>query len=417
MSRITAPRGTRDIVYPEVSHWQMLEEKVRSFYSRFLYREIRTPMFERSELFQRGIGDTTEVVQKEMYTFKDKGGRSLTLRPENTASVVRAAIEGNLFDTVFPLRFFYIGPMFRYDKPQKGRYRQFHQFGVEVFREESPELDAEVVYAAFAFLEELGLRDISLEINSVGCDDCRPDYLESLRRAARLHETEFCPDCQRKIVTNPLRIFDCKQAGCRTTAAKLPTITQHLCAVCSGHFEGLKAGLEAYEVAFKVNERMVRGLDYYTRTAFEITSGQLGAQNAILGGGRYNRLIRDLGGPDIPGIGFAAGMERLLLHLETQPAQEPLLCFMACQSPDYRPRAITLARKLWRAGYHAYVDYSASNLKKQFRRSDRMHAGLTLVLGEEEVAAGQVTVKDMEHQEQVRIPQEELLQWLEQRRK
>ena len=412
MNQITAPRGTRDIIFPEVAQWQMLEEKVRSFYSRFLYREIRTPMFERSELFQRGIGDATEVVQKEMYTFQDKAGRSLTLRPENTASVVRAAIEGNLFDAVFPLRFYYIGPMFRYDKPQKGRYRQFHQFGVEVFREDKPQLDAEVVFAAYAFLEELGLRDISLEINSVGCEKCRPGYLETLKVEARKRETDLCEDCRRKIDSNPLRIFDCKQPGCREASRDFPTITGHLCDDCAGHFLGLKAGLKAYDVDFVVNERMVRGLDYYTRTAFEITSGQLGAQNALLGGGRYNRLIRDLGGPDIPGIGFAAGMERLLLHLDAPPPREPRLCFLACQSPDQRARAMGMARDLWNAGFHAYVDYSAANLKKQFRRSDRMGAAYTLIFGEEEAASGEVTLKEMERQEQVRVSQQELVKWL-----
>ncbi|HDP94563.1 MAG TPA: histidine--tRNA ligase [Candidatus Aminicenantes bacterium] len=416
MNRINAPRGTRDIVYPEISHWQMLEARIREFYSRFLYREIRTPMFERSELFQRGIGDTTEVVQKEMYTFQDKAGRSLTLRPENTASVVRAAIENNLFDALFPLRFFYIGPMFRYDKPQKGRYRQFHQFGIEVFREESAELDAEVVYAAYAFLEELGLREISLEINSVGCDECRPAYLRVLQQAAQARRDELCADCRRKVDSNPLRIFDCKQPGCRSAAATLPTIAAHLCPGCAGHFVGLQAGLDTYSVPYKVNERMVRGLDYYTRTAFEITSDRLGAQNAILGGGRYNRLIRDLGGPDIPGVGFAAGMERLLLHLEISPENEPSLCFLACQSAEFRPQVMKLARVLWQAGYHAYVDYSNANLKKQFRRSDRMAANFTLVLGEEEAAEGKVTVKDMTRQEQVRIPQQELLKWMNQRK-
>lgn len=416
MNRINAPRGTRDIVYPEITAWQILEERIREFYSRFLYREIRTPMFEHSELFQRGIGDATEVVQKEMYTFEDKAGRSLTLRPENTASVVRAAIEGGLFDAVFPLRFFYIGPMFRYDKPQKGRFRQFHQFGVEVFREENPELDAEVVYAAYAFLEELGLKEISLEVNSVGCEECRPAYLKVLQQEARAHQQELCLDCRRKIDTNPLRIFDCKQPGCRAAAATFSTITPHLCRGCTDHFAGVRAGLDTYAVPYTVNERMVRGLDYYTRTAFEITSDRLGAQNAILGGGRYNRLVRDLGGPDIAGIGFAAGMERLLLHLEIAPGKDPQICFLACQSADSRADAMKLARQLWRAGYPAYLDYSAANLKKQFRRSDRMNAAFTLVLGTEESASGEVSIKDMVRQEQVRIPQQELLQWLDQRK-
>ena len=416
MSRINAPRGTRDIYFPEVARWQFLEAKVHEFFSRFLYREIRTPVFERSELFQRGIGDATEVVQKEMYTFMDKGDRSLTLRPENTASVVRAAIERNLFDEIFPLRFYYLGPMFRYDKPQKGRYRQFHQFGVEVFREESPELDAEVVYSAYAFLEELGIQDITLEINSVGCPQCRPQYLEKLRSAAQSRVGALCKDCVRKVDTNPLRIFDCKNPACREVARGFPTITANLCPDCDSHFAGLRAGLEAFEVPFTVNELLVRGLDYYTKTAFEITSGQLGAQNALLGGGRYNQLIGELGGPDIPGIGFAAGMERILLHLDTPPPPGPALNFVAFQKPEYLSHAIRLARRLWAAGHRAYVDYGSKNLKKQFRRSDRLNADRTLILGEEEIAENQVTVKDMREKSQIRMDMEELLPWLERNR-
>ena len=283
-TKINAPKGTKDIFFPEVDKWQYVEQEIREFFSQFLYKEIRTPIFEHSELFQRGIGSETEVVQKEMYTFIDKGDRSVTLRPENTASVVRAAIEHNLFNTLFPLRFFYIGPMFRYEKPQKGRQRQFHQMGIEVFGDEGPGVDAEVIYGAFKFLERLNIKDIRLLINSVGCSDCRPGYIKKLEAEAERHHDSLCADCQRKIHTNPLRIFDCKNPKCIEVSERFPKITDHLCEECGTHFRGVRESLDLLEVEYTLNPRMVRGLDYYTKTAFEITSGQLGAQDSVLGG-------------------------------------------------------------------------------------------------------------------------------------
>ncbi len=411
MSDLQAVKGTKDIVHPEVALWQHLESAIRDYYRRFLYREIRTPLFEYSELFQRGIGETSEVVQKEMYTFLDKGGRSLTLRPENTASVVRAAIEHNLFEEIFPLKFFYIGAMFRYDKPQKGRYRQFHQFGVEVFADPTPQVDAEVIFAAVDFLARLGIADIRLHLNSVGCSDCRPGYLQVLRAAATAAGEALCPDCRRKAETNPLRIFDCKNEGCIGVAASFPVVTDHLCAPCRDHFAEVQATLIQMGVLFTPDPRLVRGLDYYTRTAFEVTSGQLGAQNALLGGGRYNNLVRDLGGPDVPGIGFAAGMERLVLHLQPPEAGDAIL-FVAFQSEAQLSTAIDLARGMWDAGYAALLDYGGRNLKKQFRKADRVGARFTLVVGEEEVLTNQVTVKDMRTQQQQRVAVRELLPWI-----
>lgn len=412
MNEIKAPKGTRDIFTPEIQKWQYLENAIHSYFKKFLYQEIRTPIFEHSELFSRGIGSETEVVQKEMYTFTDKSDRSLTLRPENTASVVRAAIENNLFETVAPLRFYYIGPMFRYDKPQKGRYRQFQQFGVEVFADDSPQVDAEVIFAAVDFLRKLAIHDIKLELNSVGCPQCRPGYLQILRAAARDDEKNLCLDCQRKIEGNPLRIFDCKLPACAETAGRLPLISDHLCADCRDHFAAVRETLSWMNIPFQLNTRLVRGLDYYTKTAFEITSGHLGAQNALLGGGRYNNLIKELGGPDMAGIGFAAGMERIILHLEHLELPKAKTIFVAYGDQQWLAHAIQLAQVLRAEGYPVYLDYQGKNLRKQFKKADRVGAAFTLIMAEDEIKSGSVSVKNMASQEQIKISLKDLNEWL-----
>lgn len=411
-NKVTAPKGVKDLFPPEIAKWQYLEQKVREYFSRFMYREIRTPIFEHSELFLRGIGSETEVVQKEMYTFEDKSGRSITLRPENTASVVRAAIENNLFNDLFPPRFFYIGPMFRYEKPQKGRFRQFHQLGLEVFDDASPGVDAEVIYCAWSFLEHIGVQAASLFINSVGCPECRPGFLQKLEAEAARHESSLCADCQRKIHSNPLRIFDCKNEACATLSEAFPKITDHLCSDCHSHFAAVRKFLEILGVPFTVNPRMVRGLDYYTKTAFEITSGQLGAQNAVLGGGRYNNLVKELGGADICGIGFAAGMERIVLHLPDMPDKPSKTIFIAYQKPELEPEAVKLTKTLWEKGVAAYICYDANNMKKQFKRGDRIGADFTFVIGEDEVAQNAVSIKYMATRQQITLQIEELDQWL-----
>ncbi|MCX6553645.1 MAG: histidine--tRNA ligase [Candidatus Aminicenantes bacterium] len=408
MSEIKAAKGTRDIFPPEIQKWQFLENAIHDYYKKFLYQEIRTPIFEHSELFSRGIGSETEVVQKEMYTFSDKSDRSLTLRPENTASVVRAAIENNLFETVAPLRFYYIGPMFRYDKPQKGRYRQFHQFGIEVFADDSPQVDAEVIFAAVDFLNKLRIADIRLELNSVGCPRCRPLYLEVLRKAARAEGGRLCADFRRKIEGNPLRIFDCKLPECAETTRDFPLLDGHLCAECRDHFAAVRETLSWMNVPFQLNPRLVRGLDYYTKTAFEVTSGQLGAQNALLGGGRYNNLIKELGGPDMAGIGFAAGMERIILHLENPALPKIKNLFVAYGEQKWLAHAIQLAEVLRAEGYPVYLDFQGKNLKKQFKKADKIAAAFTLILAEDEIASKSVSIKNMASQEQKKIPLKDL---------
>jgi histidyl-tRNA synthetase len=414
MNEIKAPKGTRDIVAPEIGKWQYLEDALRAYYGRFLYQEIRTPIFEHSELFSRGIGGETEVVQKEMYTFRDKADRSLTLRPENTASVVRAAIENNLFETAAPLRFYYIGPMFRYDKPQKGRFRQFHQYGVEVLGDDAPQLDAEVIFAAVDFLRQLGIEQVQLELNSVGCPNCRPAYLQVLRQAAQGETEGLCADCQRRLAGNPLRIFDCKQHACTGVAQRLPVIGDHLCQECRDHFAAVREALSWMNVPFRLNPRLVRGLDYYTKTAFEVTSGQLGAQNALLGGGRYNNLVRELGGPDMAGIGFAAGMERIILHLEHLAPPPARRLFVAYGEAQWLAHAVQLAQALRREGYPVYLDYQGRNLKKQFKKADRIAAAYALILGADEIQNSTISIKDMASQEQSQIPLKDLNAWLKQ---
>jgi histidyl-tRNA synthetase len=347
-----------------------------------------------------------------MYTFTDKANRSLTLRPENTPPVVRAALEHNLLHEIFPLRFYYIGPMFRYDKPQKGRYRQFHQFGAEVFGDPTPEVDAEVIYSAYGFLREIRVGDIELLINSVGCRECRPPYLKLLKKAAQAVEDRLCGDCRRKVHTNPLRIFDCKVETCKALSRDFPSITDHLCQECGDHFSVVKESLKNLGVGYTLNPRLVRGLDYYTKTAFEITSGRLGAQDSLLGGGRYNNLIQELGGTDIPGMGFAAGMERIILHLDSLDREKSPAILIAYQTPAIRSEAMRLGQHLWDRGFTAYIEYNAKNMKKQFRQGNRIGAGFTFILGEDELANQTVSIKDMKTQEQTQIKREGLDQWL-----
>lgn len=412
MTKIIAPKGTKDLFQPEILKWQFLEARIRQFFSRFLYQEIRTPIFEHSELFQKGTGSETEVVQKEMYTFRDKANRSITLRPENTPSVVRAIMENNLLTEIFPARFFYIGPMFRYDKPQKGRFRQFHQFGVEIFGETSAEVDAELIFSAFGFLNEVNLEDIEIHINSVGCPQCRPGFLPELQAAAQKQQNELCPDCQRKTSTNPLRIFDCKKQQCIDISNQFPKITDYLCQDCHDHFQVVQRTLSTFEVPFTPNPRLVRGLDYYTRTVFEITSGQLGAQDALLGGGRYDHLFQELGGKNIPATGFAAGIERIILHLDKIPETKTSIIFIAYQNAAMKTEAIKLSASLRKKGLAVFMDYNDRNIKKQFKKSDRVGAAFTFILGEDEIANQSISVKNMKTTEQTQIKREDLDQWL-----
>src|SRR5882672_8615091 len=316
---IQAVKGTKDLLPDEIAAWHRIEGTARALFARYGYREIRTPIFEQTELFARSIGAETDIVSKEMYTFEDRDGTSLTLRPEATAGIVRAVIEHNLMNTDPALKVYAMGPMFRRERPQKGRYRQFHQVNVEVFGVTSPSVDVEVVEMAMAYIKGCGLSQYELVLNSVGDEKCRPVYVETLRTALRARASELCADCQRRTETNPLRVLDCKVPEDQAVIESLPRISDHLCAECRDHFAEVRRELGLLEIPYQLSHRLVRGLDYYVRTTFEVLSGELGAQNSVLGGGRYDGLVKQLGGPDIPGIGFALGMERLVMLIPPVP--------------------------------------------------------------------------------------------------
>lgn len=401
---ITGPRGTKDVLPEASAHWQYVEKTAREVCRTYAYQEIRTPIFEHTELFLRGIGETTDIVQKEMYTFNDRGGRSVTLRPENTASVVRSYLENKLYSGPQPTKVYYIGPMFRYDRPQAGRLRQFHQFGLEAIGAGGPAVDAEIIMAAVQFFRKLGLTDLNLFINSVGCPKCRPVYRTRLQEALRDKLPDFCPDCQSRFDRNPMRILDCKSEKCAELSADAPEMAECLCEECAGHFAGLKELLTAAGVDYKVNPRLVRGLDYYTKTAFEIQYPLLGAQSAICGGGRYDGLIGECGGDPTPAIGYAIGLERVLLALEKQsllPAiPTEIDVFVAAVDDATRAKAFQLLCGLRRAGLRCDMDFMERSLKAQLKQANRYPARFVAIIGEEEAAQDKVTLKNMTTGEQ-----------------
>ncbi|MEW6698077.1 MAG: histidine--tRNA ligase [Bacillota bacterium] len=415
----TKPRGTNDILPGEVEKWQYLEELTRRVCKEYGYGEARTPIFEHTELFSRGVGETTDIVEKEMYTFIDRGDRSLTLRPEGTAATVRAYVENKMYALPQPVKLFYIGPMFRYDRPQAGRYRQFHQFGVEVFGTDSPSVDAEVIAMAMDIYERIGLKDLELHINSVGCPECRPVLREKLQEHFRPHVEKLCTNCQGRFDRNPLRILDCKNEQCQEVGRHAPTTLDALCTECDSHFALVKGYLDAVGVQYIVNNRLVRGLDYYTRTAFEIMARDIGAQSSIGGGGRYNGLIEECGGPATPGIGFALGLERILLTAERQGITFPVTrgpaAFIATVGTGVESHAFRLLQELRRQGVAAEKDYLARSLKAQMKYAGKLDARLVIILGEEEAARGVAVVRDMQAGEQQEVPLGELVNYINSR--
>jgi histidyl-tRNA synthetase len=419
---IKSPRGTRDLLPPDTALWNFVEAAVRDVFRAYNFHEIRTPIFESTELFARGVGEETDVVSKEMFTWEDRGraesdkGQSLTLRPENTAGVVRAYIEHKLWDRGLN-KFFYIGPQFRRERPQKGRYRQFYQIGAEVIGpasagSESPERDAEILELLATLLDRVGVTDWTLELNSIGCAADRARFNEALRKALAPVVEKMCADCQRRAVTNPLRVFDCKVPEDQPIIATLPTIGQFLDEACRTHYEKVKQILNAVGVAFVENPRLVRGLDYYTRTAFEFTHGALGAQNAILGGGRYDGLSEALGGPAAPGIGFAIGEDRLVLSLmETTPAESVVRkpdVYIAPLGVGMNREAASVARELRRHDLVVDLGDESFRLKKSFEAADKMGARYILIVGENEVTANAFALKHLASGEQVTVPRAEL---------
>ena len=408
-----APRGTKDILPDGVERWRYVEGKIRDICERFGYREIRTPLFEHTELFQRGIGDTTDVVEKEMYTFLDRGGRSITLRPENTAAAVRAYLEHKLYAEDALTKLFYIGSMFRFDRPQKGRFREFHQFGVEALGEASPAVDAEIILLAVRFLQSLGLKELSLSINSVGDPACRPVYRQKLKDFFKEKLDGLCEDCRSRYDRNPMRILDCKNERCQSLSIGAPEITDCLCDECAEHFEKVKSYLTAAGVPFSCDPRLVRGLDYYTKTAFEIKYEPLGAQSAVAGGGRYDGLVEEIGGAPTPAVGFAVGLERVMLAMEMQnlfpEREEGADAFVVALGDEAKDEAFCLLAELRDAGLSARMDYAGRSMKSQMKQADKANARYALILGEDELAKGVVTVRDMESSGQEQVAREDIV--------
>ncbi len=395
----TRPRGTNDIIAAEATKWQYVENIFREVCHLYGYQEIRTPVFEHTDLFLRGVGETTDIVSKEMYTFTDRGDRSLTLRPENTASAVRAFLENKLYANQQPTKLYYIGPMFRYDRPQAGRFRQFHQAGIEVFGSSDPQIDVEVLAMAMDFYNRLGLNDLELHINSIGCPECRPAYREKLKEYFLPHLADLCPDCRQRYEKNPLRILDCKVKECKAISAGAPTPLTCLCDDCRNAFDSVQQGLSVLGVDFIVDETLVRGLDYYTNTAFEIVAKGIGAQSSIGGGGRYDGLVEEIGGASTPGIGYALGLERIILTMEQQGIEfrtEPAFdVFVAVQDNSLSETAMKLLADLRRQGISAEKDYMSRSLKAQMRYADKKGAGIIVVIAPQELSEGCCVLKDM----------------------
>jgi histidyl-tRNA synthetase len=410
---IKAIRGFNDILPSEIGRWQFVEETAREVFEGFGFSEIRIPIIERTELFSRGIGEATDIVEKEMYTFTDRSGNSLTLRPEATASMARAYLEHQIYSFDPVAKLYCIGPMFRYERPQKGRYRQFYQIDAEVFGVENPMVDAEVILMLIHFLSRVGLEKLELQINSLGCRDCRPRYREELKHFLTEKSFQLCEDCQRRLHTNPLRIFDCKVETCQEAIANAPQVIHFICDECQKHFDKVKEYLGMAGLAFILNPRMVRGLDYYTRTAFEVVSYQLGSQNAVTGGGRYDNLFQEIGGLDVPGIGFAIGMERLvsLLPKEKEFVQYPSLFIAALGEETYR-EAYRLVNQLHLEGIRAELDYEGKSLKSQMRRADKLKAQYVLIMGEEELKKGKAVLRNMGTKFQEEVPLQGLIDTL-----
>lgn len=409
-----APKGTKDLLPAQAYKWHYVERKFAEICKNYGFKEIRTPMFEHTEVFARGIGDTTDVVQKEMYTFNDHGNRSITLKPEGTSGAVRAFIEHKQYAEVQPTKYYYDTDCFRYEKPQSGRLRHFHQFGIEVFGTPNMLADSEVICLANDFLNQLGITEIELRINSVGCPECRKKHREALKEFLRPRYDELCNTCKERYDRNPMRILDCKSEICQEIVKDAPRMLDYLCDDCRNAFEELKANLTAMGIEYKVDPNIVRGLDYYTKTAFEFVTTSIGAQGTVCGGGRYDHLIEELGGPPIPGVGFGLGIERLLMLMDACgaqfPADDSVDVFIAVMGERAKAFGLKLCRELRQSGVAAEMDTLARNIKGQFKYADRLNAKYTLVIGENELDKGVVSLKDMSMSQQREIKIEDIFE-------
>lgn len=394
-----APRGTKDILPSESAKWQYIENIIREHCKLYGFKEIRTPTFEHTELVQRGVGETTDIVQKEMYTFLDRGGRSLTLKPEGTSPAVRAFIENNLTNDAQPTKMYYITPVFRYERPQAGRLREHHQFGIEVFGSEEPSTDAEVISVAVELFKKLGILNLEININSIGCPVCRKEYNNALKKYLRSNLSGLCETCRDRFERNPMRILDCKEESCRKIINGAPVILDYLCNDCRNHFEGLKKHLDLLGYKYNIDPMIVRGLDYYTKTVFEIIYKGIGAQGTVCGGGRYDGLIKECGGPSMPAVGFGMGIERLLMVLEDQkielPAKEDMDIFIASLGDNAETEAFKIVAELRKSGISADKDHMNRSLKGQMKYADKINARFTVVLGDDELQSGKIMIKDM----------------------
>ncbi len=408
---INIVKGTKDILPGEVYKWQFVEDRFRKAADSYGFKEIRTPLIEHTELFKRGIGDTTDVVNKEMYTF-EIADRSLSLKPEGTASVVRSYIESKLYADIVPAKYYYITSCYRYEKMQKGRQREFHQFGIELFGSPKMSADAEVISFADQYLRGLGINDLELRINSIGCPKCRAEYRKALQDFFRPKLDELCETCRERFEKNPMRILDCKNPKCKELGEGAPSILDHLCDECRNDFEELKKDLDALGIEYIVDPGIVRGLDYYTKTAFEFVTDRLGAQGTVCGGGRYDGLVAQLGGPETPGVGFGLGIERLLLLMEEEgieiPRPENCDLFIAAMGEAAKLKALSLAKELRSKGFDVIIDVCERGLKAQLKYADRLGAKYCAVIGDNELAKGVAALRDMEKSAQVDVPLDEL---------
>lgn len=398
---VKAPKGTRDMLPSDSHKWHAAEKQIRQICKVYGFNEIRTPIFEHTELFLRGIGDTTDVVQKEMYTFEDKGNRSITLKPEGTAGVVRSYIEHGLFNDPQPTKMYYLStPVFRYENPQAGRLRQHHQFGVEIFGAKLPSADVEIISMALMLFEKLGIKDLALRINSIGCPVCRPKYQKALRDFLQERLPLLCGLCKQRFETNPMRIIDCKVDSCKEAVSGFPIMLDYLCDECNEHFESVKEHLSAIGIEYTIDPEIVRGLDYYTKTVFEVVSNAIGSQGTVCGGGRYDGLIEQCGGPETPGVGFGLGMERLLMVAQNQGIelgqQNKVQVFVGALGDNARVEALKICAKLREGGIIATVDHVGKSAKAQFKYMNKIGCRLAIMIGDNELESGKVNVKDLE---------------------
>ena len=407
--RIQAIRGVKDIMPDEIEKWRWVENKANQVFTRYGFKEIRLPIFEKTKLFSRGIGETTDIVEKEMYTFEDRGGEKVTLRPEGTASVVRAFIEHKMYTKQTVQKYYYLGPMFRYERPQAGRFRQFYQIGVEAMGSHNPSIDAEVMIMLMEFFTVLGLNQIELQINSLGCNKFRPEYRETLKKSITNHLADLCENCNKRYQKNPLRVLDCKVERDIEIASGLPKITDHICNECKCHFDKVQTLLHEAQIPYNINPSLVRGLDYYTHTAFEVTSRDLGAQNAISGGGRYNTLVEEFEGPPTPCFGFALGLERLISlvpfdkmeSIETNPD-----VFVVSLGEEAKLKVFSLVHQLRSGGISVERDYNEGSIKSQMRKANRSASSFALIIGENEIKSGTYQLKNMKDGKQSNITAE-----------